>query len=298
MSVTSTRHDDRADTFAVALRAAINDRGLSLDRVRHHLRQRGHELSAATLSYWQSGRSRPDRATSLAALGSLEEILQVPRGSLTALLPARVRKPSAAAIETSNVGSMFEAGSFIDQSVRRLGASWDDLEPIAVHDLITVNANRTVASHRIRETLRATRNGVVCLPAFYGESDPHVTPNIMARRNCRLGQVIEHPDEGLIVAELLLDRPLASGDVVLVEYEYALAGPPPISDGWERGCLHRQRELLVEVVFTEPVLPAAVRARIVQGEDDRSAPVSLNGNLLSLLRLDFGPGLLGLYWTW
>ena len=77
----------RSDGFADALRAAIVERGLSLDRLRYHLRARGHELSIATLSYWQSGRSRPERASSLTALGALEDILLVPEGSLLRLLP-------------------------------------------------------------------------------------------------------------------------------------------------------------------------------------------------------------------
>lgn len=39
------------------------------------------EVSVATLSYWQTGRSRPERATSLAAIGP-EQVLGVPRGHL------------------------------------------------------------------------------------------------------------------------------------------------------------------------------------------------------------------------
>ncbi|WP_158881704.1 transcriptional regulator [Amycolatopsis anabasis] len=72
--------------FSVALRAAIRARGLGLERIRYRILRRGVSISLATLSHWQSGRCRPDRPDSLAALGCLEEVLEVPPGSLVRLL--------------------------------------------------------------------------------------------------------------------------------------------------------------------------------------------------------------------
>ncbi|MBE1500683.1 MULTISPECIES: transcriptional regulator [Amycolatopsis] len=81
-----------AGPFDVALRAAIRARGLGLDRIRYRLRGRGTTVSLATLSHWQSGRCRPERAESLEALRNLEDILNVPDGSLSKLLgPPRGR---------------------------------------------------------------------------------------------------------------------------------------------------------------------------------------------------------------
>ncbi|MBK1785457.1 transcriptional regulator [Prauserella cavernicola] len=72
--------------FAAALRAAIRARGLGLERIQYRLRRRGVPVSLATLSHWQSGRCRPERPGSLAALKYLEEVLEVPQGSLLRLL--------------------------------------------------------------------------------------------------------------------------------------------------------------------------------------------------------------------
>ncbi|MEU6645210.1 transcriptional regulator [Saccharomonospora sp. NPDC046836] len=72
--------------FAAALRAAIRARGLGLERIQYRLRSRGAPVSLATLSHWQSGRCRPERAGSLAALRCLEEVLEVPQGALMRLL--------------------------------------------------------------------------------------------------------------------------------------------------------------------------------------------------------------------
>ncbi|MEV4144685.1 transcriptional regulator [Amycolatopsis sp. NPDC049691] len=81
-----------AGPFDVALRAAIRARGLGLDRIRYRLRGRGTTVSLATLSHWQSGRCRPERPESLEALRNLEDILNVPDGSLSRLLgPPRGR---------------------------------------------------------------------------------------------------------------------------------------------------------------------------------------------------------------
>jgi hypothetical protein len=72
--------------------AAIRARGLGLERIRYRLRAQGVSISLATLSHWQSGRCRPERPESLLALCHIEEVLEVPPGSLTHLLgPPRSR---------------------------------------------------------------------------------------------------------------------------------------------------------------------------------------------------------------
>ncbi len=291
------RHGARPSAFAQALRAGIEARGLSLERLRHHLRHRGHELSVATLSYWQSGRSSPDRASSRAALGSLEEILELPAGSLTSLLPARVRRPGTAARVLPALGPPPDGGAMIDDAIEVFGLNWDDIDHVAIHDLLTLRADRTVGSHQIREILRAERPAASRFMAAYWE-DPGTSPYIIARRNCRLGRVVEHPEAGLVIAELILDRPLERGEVRLVEYEYATLGHGEPCDRWERGIVHTLREVHLEVEFTPPALPTAVGARLALDGEDRTEPVELNGNLATLLRLDVGPGTVGLSWTW
>ena len=72
----------RAGPFHTALRVAIQTSGLGLDRIRHRLAMRGITVSTTSLSYWQSGRSRPERAESLAAVTALEDLLELPAGSL------------------------------------------------------------------------------------------------------------------------------------------------------------------------------------------------------------------------
>ncbi|PRX50171.1 hypothetical protein B0I33_102290 [Prauserella shujinwangii] len=72
--------------FADALRAAIRARGLGLERIQYRLRLEGATVSMATLSHWQSGRRRPERRQSLVVLRHLEDVLELPRGSLFRLV--------------------------------------------------------------------------------------------------------------------------------------------------------------------------------------------------------------------
>jgi hypothetical protein len=68
---------------------AIQASGLTLESLRQRLGERGIRVSVATLSYWQAGRSRPERADSIEAVGVLEEILGLRAGGLTELLQPR-----------------------------------------------------------------------------------------------------------------------------------------------------------------------------------------------------------------
>jgi hypothetical protein len=87
----------REGPFEVALAALIDRSGLTLDRVRDRLAERGVHVSRATLSYWRQGRSRPERAASLDAVTALEELFGLPNASLLKLLgPRRPRGPRAA----------------------------------------------------------------------------------------------------------------------------------------------------------------------------------------------------------
>jgi hypothetical protein len=68
-----------------------------LQRLRCKLAERGVAISSATLSYWQQGRSRPERPESLRALRELEVILNLPRNALFDLLEPPRARPACSA---------------------------------------------------------------------------------------------------------------------------------------------------------------------------------------------------------
>lgn len=171
--------------FAGALRQAIQASGLTLERIRHRLGQRGLTVSVATLSYWQRGRSRP---RSRAVVTSLEEILQVPAGTLTNLLddPAPTA-PTAPAVPAGRGGGsragLTAAPGAVDRGratsdlwpdperyaglVAQLDRSGDHrLERLSVHDVYRLDNTRRTWSLSVRTVLRAAGDDidrVVCV---------------------------------------------------------------------------------------------------------------------------------------
>lgn len=286
--------------FADALRAAMDSRGLTLDRIRFHLRERGHDVSLATLSYWRSGRSRPERASSLASLGALEELLRVPRGSLARTLPPNRRRPLPVLSPIAAPGQKRPLhDETVDALAAGLGLEWGwGLERLSVHDLIDIQADRRTATHVVREVVRATEERVERFPVYYNADDPGSTPDVLALRNCHRGRTARDEERGIIVAELILDPPLRGGDAVPIEYELAVTGLSTDRDGWERGVLRNTREVMLEVSFAPEALPTSFSEHVLLNGVQTRTPRRLRGNRLDLLATDFGPGLFGGAWSW
>lgn len=288
------------EDFAHALRAAIAARGLSLDRIRFYLAQRGHDLSVATLSYWQSGRSKPDRASSLAALGALEEVLGVPRAHLASLLPPRRPRRTVHSGERLDAAVLHrEVARELEGLIQEVGLSFDDgLQRISVHDLITVLPDRTEGAHLVREILRAEKDGVDRMPIYFGITDPSGYPYIRAIRGCRVGQMVESSDSPLVAGELILEQPLWAGESILIEYELAQVSVELPSDGWQRGCMVKVRDMAMEVAFDPADLPDEVVLRRVVDGEVTEIPQVLKGSSIQHCETDFGPGLLAIEWSW
>ena len=122
--------------FAETLRAAIAARGLSLDRIREHLARRGVSLSLATLSYWQTGRSLPERRASLAAVRHLEDVLALEAGTLSELLGPALRGRRRQDVRHRRVVADARGDR---RRGRRRRHRWDSrLTRISQHDHVTV----------------------------------------------------------------------------------------------------------------------------------------------------------------
>lgn len=85
-------------------------------------------VSPATLSYWQSGRSRPERRDSLIALRHLEGVLEVPQGSLAALLgPPRPRgRWGYSASGLPAIGALWPESTPWTQALGQVDTTWDE----------------------------------------------------------------------------------------------------------------------------------------------------------------------------
>ncbi|WP_162599931.1 helix-turn-helix domain-containing protein [Nocardioides solisilvae] len=279
--------------FADVLRDAIERRGLGLERIRDHLAQRGVSLSVATLSYWQSGRSRPERKSSLAALPHLERVLEVPPGTLHASLGVtHTRRRRAPVVDLDALWP----GSRHERVLARLDATWDtELDRLSVHDRLVVGADRRQSSLVVRQVLRARGDGPDRRVVLHFHDDTAATPpRIRALRGCTLGRTASDAERGVVGSELLFLRPLLRGETVVLEYELASPDHGPLESAYGRKFRTPTTDYLLEVEFAARALPTSCST---MGEPDEQVPLALDpAHRVHLV----GSGLstAGIAWSW
>jgi transcriptional regulator with XRE-family HTH domain len=211
-------------TFHSMLRLAIASRGRSLQGVAGELRERGVRISASTLSAWQTGVSRPERADSLAALAVLEEVLGLPPGLLRANLPARRprgrRSCWKAALATRHE-ALWHRSDDVRNILAKVDADWSDLtSPM----LLTLRRQSWIDSAGHESATRVTRiaragPGGAHRMVFVVRFDTLAHPPLLTMvRGCRPARFRADAGSGLAVFEFTLDRPLREGESTLVEF--------------------------------------------------------------------------------
>lgn len=234
--------------FSRALRAAIEARGVSLDRLHRKLGQRGVQISPSTLSHWQRGKSMPTHEESMAAVKLLEEVLLLPDGSLVSLLRSR--------------------GTLVDKTlwtyVDRLTAVLDEMDisdadrlvRLSVHDHYLVDADRRERSSWTRSVFRAAEDGVDRLVVvFRAGDDGGPVPTLTEANFCRVGRVRQDRESGYLAAELLFDRPLATGETTVIEFRTEYRGEAPFARNFDRRFGHPVGQYVLQISFDPAALP-------------------------------------------
>ncbi|PWW54189.1 helix-turn-helix domain-containing protein [Actinokineospora spheciospongiae] len=295
-----------ADAFPVALRSAIQASGLSLDRIQYRLRARGVSISVTALSYWQSGRRRPERAESLAALGHLEDVLGVPTGSLIALLgPPRPRGRVNRESSRLTVEALWGNSEPVSHLLRRIDFTTDSaLTKLSQHDRMEVAVDRGEKSVSVRQVFRAERDGADRTLMVYDLELPgRPFPEVTSGDNCRIGRVAHDPTAGLMAAEIMLDQPLSRGETTIVDYALHHPGPPYSrgDDAYCRKFTSPVREFVLELRFDPRALPAYLEQHTLDADDQvtnrKKLEVTADGKAHAVA-LDFGPGILCARWEW
>lgn len=286
--------------FATALRAAIERRGLGLARIAARLEQAGTPLSTATLSYWQSGRSRPGRRTSVECLATLEQVLGVPAGALAGQLgpPAvrgRHRPPltwKALWTEVPEVAAAFDDVDTSDE---------DHLTRLSYHDTVLVGPDRTERGMLVRQVMRCERDGVDRFVVMHGIDEPGCPPvELHPVLRCTLGRVCRDEEAGVVTSEMLLPRPLRRGEMVEVAWQTRNPAPFPPAERYERRRRTATRQYVLEVRFHPGALPVSSTSYVVPVDGEpQEHPLTLgeDGSLL-LVELDGRPGVIGARWRW
>lgn len=241
----------RSGPFDVALQAAIQARGLTLETLQRRLRERRIHVSLSSLSYWQRGRTRPERADSLRAVRGLESILDLPRNSLITLLKPPDGRPAG----TWSLDEIFPTPGALDL-LDEIGERVDGrITCLSLHDRYVLGPDRDLLSAQTRAVLQAQRPGVDRWICLY-QNEHGVLPTRKDASRCRFGRIRTDEASAIMATELLFDRPLARGETYLIEYGFGFAppGPPDTEEG--RGFRYPQHEYLLEIEFHPSAIPA------------------------------------------
>src|SRR6266508_1302660 len=202
--------------FADALRAAIANRGLALNRIQARLADRGLHVGIATLSTWQSGQRHP-RPDSRSVVTGLEELLDLPAGWLTVRIPSS-RPDSAGSVRPYTVVDYGPTLARLLDEVRR--DAHGRMRSVNVVEEIVLGPDRSMSAKRVIQTLVAVKDADRQIVVHRGE--PGCDVSLISPRGvagCRTGRVARDPEAGAVLGELLLDRVLTVGDTAVVHYE-------------------------------------------------------------------------------
>ncbi|HEX4224230.1 MAG TPA: helix-turn-helix transcriptional regulator [Pseudonocardiaceae bacterium] len=285
----------RTGPFHTALRVAIQQRRLSLQRLRVRLAERGVRVSVSSLSEWQQGRTRPGGANAPRIVEALGEILDVPPAALATLLSM------GSSPGRRHQGVNEHAGPFGELLDGLPGSRTWDLEIISQEHRVFVDARRIPSRLRSTSLVRARRDGVDRYQVCYFAAEGGVVDDVIvkARRNCRVGDVHRHPSGLVLAADLLFDEALRANQTWVFERE--IIDPTPCNE-FSHAFRHPEAHFLAEVEFHPDALPQEcfVWAQAdLDSEPRRLAPLPLNRfHTAHIAATDRSTGLLGIGWKW
>jgi hypothetical protein len=297
----STARPPDEDGFAAVLGRTLEARGLSLSTLQRRLADRGHRVSAGTLSYWRSGQRQPEKPASIDAVAEIEELLGLDSGDLRSRIgPSRRPGPPLPQVED---GGAAPPDVPVRDALRELGLGevGQQLQDVTLHVTLDVDAEGQMSRQTVRTMLRATAGGAQRWFHYIFAERPVPDPLVVDRVvGARLGSCVVRPEVGLFTTELVLPRPLSVGETTIIETS------TPLVDlgGHDTRYLHHVDRRLSEVVIWVRFDPARLPRRCVQTvqplhETAVETPIELGGvDTVHLAVRWFGPGSVGLTWEW
>jgi len=248
----------RNGPFHHALRIAIKSRGLSLQRLRVRLAEAGVVVGVATLSSWQSGQRRPERADSLRAVAALEDVLGLtPRSLLVLLGPPRPRGPVPQRLRGARrYLDLMEVAEPVVNLIDQLEGGECRLRTLANYDGVCIGAGGTLHSLETTQVLRAEQATDRMVVIYNGErgSGRELDVRIHPLGNCRVGLVQTDPANAVVAIELLLDQLLEPGDTQIVRYRLE-DRTGSLGSEYHRWLRYPAQHLSIDVRFDPDFLP-------------------------------------------
>ena len=249
----------------------------------------------ATLSYWRSGKREPEHESSLRALVEIEQLLRLDPGELESLLESRRRRiaPSVLAdlsehhevIRTMLADLDFRSPSdrLVDREVTLKYELGPDGAPVRNTYVLVVESIHGAADRRA--TVLSVRPGAE-------------TPTIRALGGYRLGKVIHDRERGIVVGEMLLDRPLLPGETALLEQEVEYTTADPDDNSYFYWAVRRMTSVSLWIRFHPDRIPVRCEHYTVLDGNEEVTELETFGPSVSRTMTGFGPGTLGIRWHW
>lgn len=285
-------------TFATAFDEALSASGTTVSALRSRLAERGHKVASSTLGYWRSGQRQPERAESLEAVGEIEAILRLRPGTLTNAIGASRRPgppiPRAAVDDLPSMSpGVSEALGLLDMEM---------LLPGHIEEAVDITADIDASGHwermSTRSRLRATADDVSRSTAFCLGRPGSTPTEVIVGTGARLGRTVRLDEEGVLVAELFLERPLSLGETAIVEYTFSFVGEDDAEFGTY--ATNRLSDVSVWARFAPERTPSrGWRFTQAPGADEVVVEVDLTRSTsIHHAQRGFGPGLMGVRWEW
>ncbi|WP_420176058.1 hypothetical protein [Luteococcus sp. OSA5] len=232
-----------ATSFSEELAQALRRSGMTLEQVQDELRKAGTPVAAASLSYWQTGRSVPRRENSLRAVAQLERLFGMPTGHLAELLPQTAER----SVRPWEINPKSE---LLLECMEELGLSLVRWRGVVNHDHVLIGADGQELSITATQLVHSQIDDVRCFPAIYfQDSSAPARPAISAVTNCVVADQIQVPEHQLVVARMELHRTLSRGEPSLHSYRIDCDTSTQRSFRWERSLANRHDHHVSTIEF-------------------------------------------------
>ncbi|MHA4772939.1 hypothetical protein L1085_000315 [Streptomyces sp. MSC1_001] len=290
-------------TFAAVFRQALHSHGLSLEQVREHLRTHGITVTVATLSYWQSGRSQPERALSLRAVDVMEPLLGFPTGALRSLLGPRHPRGWTPPQSPTAVRDVYGNGSEVEHVLGDAFPYFNaGLRRMVIHETVHINEHRFVEETRVTVVVRAVRSGIQHLSVIHCLDSPDAGTIDLSLPYGPPPDVRFLPEVNCVAADIPLGRALVINETAVVEYTLRAAPTTKVSYLHERRFTTPLRSYLLHARFHPQALPSNLwhyyRKQLGHEPPNRHRLTLDDFHTTHLLPTRCPPGVYGITWDW
>ena len=267
--------DDRE--FSAVLRNAIDSSGKTLAQIVEELASSGVRLTQATLSYWQSGRSRPRRRNSLEAVTVLEHVLGLPDRTLLIALGAEEEGKLAEVMSylpKTNFGNLASTACF--------GVNLEN-EPQSqvIFDEFTVYDQGQTLQVKTNRVVKIVSDDSLSVHVAYSWDRTSLPPKIVDVHGAMMAKERTFQDSGDELVRFSLPQNLKAGDLYRFGFTTVFRPGAPSSNTELRWLPSYLALYSTSVTFADR-LPRSLRFVSIFGQNERQVSTEIDQQLSSL----------------